>query len=139
MDFILTNNIVLPFKYSCWLTLSSMGFMIPSILAFQSQQYLSCIIYGLSCIGSTTYWIKPLYGPRRDIDVIISRIAYVYTMYRSVQLYNLYNPRWLIGISIPVLYTISWNLGEKTHYWIHVHFMFHMACIFGSTISVMGI
>jgi hypothetical protein len=100
--FIMQPNQILPFKYSIWLTISSVSFIIPAVYSFTVHLWLYGFLYFSTAIASINYWRKATYGRRRDIDVIISRISFIITFATGLRQATLFG--WVLVFMIAGLY-----------------------------------
>jgi hypothetical protein len=72
-------------KGSRYLVITSLGFFIPSIIAYiQGEYFLSSVIATTSLI-SANYWRRPELGWRRNADLIVSKAAFSIFLITGIQ------------------------------------------------------
>ena len=125
-DYVMSSYDVLPFKYSRWLMLSSVSLLIPSIVALQKNRYDSGLVYSVVYMSAINYWRKPIYGIRRDIDILVVRFNFIYATVNCIHKYGMSTYYWNIPISIIMMYHLGFFLHDKTPYWIMAHCSVHL-------------
>lgn len=133
---------VLPLKYSIWLVISSLSFLVPSWLALCRSLYWHCAVYFMTAAASANYWRKAQYGFRRNVDVVVARLSFVFTLVTGifrVQGLKVLIVGWTLVIAIPIAYKLSLYLEEKrTPLWLIAHFAMHCFISAGMLIVVLG-
>ena len=99
-DYFMSEYEVLPFKYSRWLLLSSACLLIPPIASFQLERYDSGMIYSIVYMSAVNYWRKPIYVLRRDIDIIVVRINFIYATVKGIHKYGMLTHHWNLPMFI---------------------------------------
>jgi len=71
------NQLVSPSDHSKYIICSSFIFFLPSIYAFQKEQYLSSTALFVAALMSINHWRYPTYSYRRIADHISSKILFI--------------------------------------------------------------
>ena len=133
---------VLPFKYSIWLTMSSLSFLIPSMLSFKLNVLSLFVLYFVTSIASANYWRKASYGLRRNIDLTVSRICFTLTLTTGIMHVRgfLRNIGWALVIAVALSYKLSFYLHDKKSFkWLIVHVFMHACTASGMCIVVIAV
>jgi hypothetical protein len=122
----------IPFKYTKPLTLSSLGLLLPSAVAFRQRKFHFFTLFFLTSILSANYWRRASYGRRRTADVVMSRFTFGSSIVAEAMRPN---PRWKLTLSMTavtvLLYRMSFYLHARhSPRWIQAHLAMHfIICI----------
>ena len=133
---------VLPFKYSVWLVLSSFSFLVPAGLALRLSLYWHCAVYCVTAAASANYWRKAQFGFRRNVDVLVARLSFVFTVISgALRIHGLkvLIVGWTLAFAIPVAYKLSIYFEKKrAPLWLMAHFSMHCFVSAGMSLVVLG-
>ncbi len=126
----------LPFKYSKWLTFSSLFILFPSALAFNKRRFHLSGAYFVTALVSANYWRRPEYGRRRNLDVVVSRTCLVlivktgwYTQHQALG--------WGLLFATGGCYKASCYLHDKkSAWWLLAHFLMHVSTCAGMCLAI---
>jgi hypothetical protein len=83
------TKFVAPQEHTSWIAFSSLFFLVPSIYAFNNEQYFMSAVLGLLSITSFNFWRKPNYSWRRIVDRIYAKIAFAICFINGIRYYYL--------------------------------------------------
>jgi hypothetical protein len=124
------------------LLFSTSLFIIPTIYGYYNKQYALSTISLLSMVASMNYWRKPVSGTRKNMDLIISKIAgamYFFYGYNQVNgtVFRIFG--YTNGFAMISLYNTSCILYElKSNTWEYYHIMFHISIVIGKMIVLLS-
>jgi hypothetical protein len=129
-----------PWEESKWLFASSFLFLFPAILAGYHQLYSYCFILIITSFVSANYWRKATYSWRRNMDLVVSKMAFVVFVSKGY-LTVVYYPYLITGYSGLILvcyvFTQSKKLWEKKDKrWVLYHFLFHVLLTYEQMIII---
>jgi len=131
MTIVTTNQEIAPWRETRWLTLSSLFFLVPAIYGYFQKVYFLSNVLVVTSLVSANYWRKCTYGLRRNMDLVVAKIAFgifLLDCFRYVR-----KPIYVItgypGIALlGYCYHLSGELRDKYHHprWLLCHFLFHV-------------
>jgi len=117
------------------LMFSTSLFLIPTIFGFQQQHYALSLLSLITTIASLNYWRDPVPGPRKDADLVISKIAgIVYFWYGYNHLDNIHIrfAGYVNGACMLLFYHASCNTYARClAHWKYYHMAFHVSVAIG--------
>jgi hypothetical protein len=126
----MTHKYIAPWEETKWLVVSSFFFLVPTVYAYVHQVYSYSFLLLTTSIVSANYWRRATYSWRRNLDLIVSKIAFIVFVSKGV-LTITYFPYVIVGYSgffiVGYLFTCSnmlYELKDKT--WVNYHFLFHV-------------
>ncbi len=127
-------------KYTKWLVWSSIGFMVPSLYAYYNGAYFLGAVLTITSAVSANFWRYAIDSWRRNMDLIVAKIAFVIFMYYGiVHIRNLYCIV-TVYTSLPIMgycYYLSGKLSKENNtHWVVYHFAFHCLLICGQYIII---
>ena len=131
-----TNNQLAPWCETKWVTLSSLLFLFPSYYAYNNKVYNLALLGGSMTVLSMNYWRDCKIGPRRNADLLLSKITclvgsyYYFKNSTSLKDYFIYM---IISSSCIRCYNKS-NIQKKG--WYIYHMGFHGFLTIGAFLSV---
>lgn len=138
------NNNKSKFKLNKYIVLSSLLFLIPSFIALQSINliYFS-ILYLITTIASINYWIYPINGIRRNIDLIFGRLSFIITVICGI-LFIKNRKILILGyfliFGIILCYYYSNKFGKiNSNYWCLCNFLMHIFICIGMIIVILSL
>jgi hypothetical protein len=78
------GRMISPWEESRWLVLSSCSFLFPSIYAYHNSCYSLCALLVITSAVSANYWRDARFSIRRDIDLVVSKIAFTTFVYNGI-------------------------------------------------------
>jgi hypothetical protein len=112
------------------LVYSSTLFLIPSIYSFIKNLYLYCLVSFITSIVSIIYWINPINGLRRNIDLFISKISFfIYFISGCIYLKEIYLLFGIIGCILILLFYYLSCINYNSIWFIY-HMLFHIFVVF---------
>ena len=125
-----TNDYIVSWDQSKYLTASSFLFIIPGIYAYYKGLHFiySTLLFATSFI-SANYWCKATYSWRRNLDLAIAKVSFTFFATNGIVYVN-YIPYVITGyIGMATLiycYYLSGTLFEqKNENWWKYHMLFH--------------
>lgn len=120
------------------LVLSSAGFSIPACYAFYKKQYTFAILSFVTSCVSIAFWIHPVDGFRRDLDLIMSKVSFSIYFVSAISNYcnqreTYYIPLFIGTPSMICLYTMS--CANMYPWWLY-HFIFHLLVILHKLLTI---
>jgi predicted ATPase len=117
---------------------SSMLFLLPSMYAYYKNKNVLSMVSLCNTLCSIYYWINPVYGLSRNLDLIVSKVGgviYFFYGYRNIHS----SLQRLLGYSNLMLllqfYFLSCKTYSKNKYqWIYYHVGFHICSCIGKLI-----
>jgi hypothetical protein len=120
------------------LMFSTSLFLIPTIFGFQQQHYALSLLSLVCTAVSLNYWRDPVPGPRKDADLVISKIAgIVYFWYgcRNVDDIVMRFAGYVNGACMLLLYNASCQThAQYLDHWKYYHMGFHASVAIGQMI-----
>lgn len=83
------TKFVAPQEHTSWIAFSSLFFLVPSIYAFNNDQYFMSTVLFLLSATSFNFWRKPNYSLRRIVDRIYAKIAFAICFINGIRYYYL--------------------------------------------------
>jgi hypothetical protein len=119
--------IVAPWSETKYLVVSSLFFLIPACYASFLQLFSYSFLLTLTSLASANYWRKATYSWRRNMDLVVAKIAFTVFFAKGVFVINYY-PYVVSGFFVSwYLFACSkmmWELKDKQ--WVNYHFLFHV-------------
>jgi len=120
--------------------ISTSLFVIPGIYGLYKKQYILSLTSFASAIASINYWRHPIVGPRKNIDLFVSKACgLIFFIYG----YNYVNTTWLRllgytnGICMISMYNTSCILSElQSETWELYHMLFHISGVVGKLLVI---
>lgn len=127
-----------------YIVLSSLLFIIPAFIALQSVHLIYfTILYLITTFASINYWIYPVNGLRRNIDLIIGRLSFIITVICGI-LFIKNRKILILGyfliLGIIICYYYSNYFGNiNSEYWCLCHFLMHIFICIGMIIVILSL
>ena len=96
--------------------------------AFIRKKYDLGVVCVLILVSSLIHWSDPKFGIKRDIDVSIVTLGFLYIFARAVIL-KIESPLfWISLISVVILFPVSWYFLDVGHVWLStlIHCCLHI-------------
>jgi len=124
----INEQLIVPWEYSRWITLSSFLFMVPSAYAYYKQLYIYFIISFLTSLISANYWRKASHSWRRQLDLHFAKLSFVVFFMNFPRV--TYMPYIITGY--PCLFVLAnfyflsgKHFAKKNPIWLKYHIAFH--------------
>lgn len=125
------------------LLFSSLFFLVPSFYAFYNELYFLATVSAMTSIISVNYWIHPVPGFRRKLDMFFANLSFciyymigVFYIHNCILLHMLYP-----GIVVMVLlyiWSVYLHASRICNTWINFHFFFHVMVTFCKLLVIYG-
>ena len=102
----LYNGLIVPKSHANYLFCSSCSFLITALYGLYKKEYVKCLSVFLIFITSINYWRNPVYGLRRNIDIVSAILGILINVQNS----NLH-PRRLCLILFLLLSILFYPIG----------------------------
>jgi len=120
---------------------SSSLFIVPTIYALYKKKYACSTISLLSMTASLFYWIHPVPGIRKNIDLSVSKFAGIFFFmygYHNIRSNTLRMLGYSNGMMILLFYRTSCYLYDiQSDYWVVSHVLFHVCTVAGKIITLL--
>jgi hypothetical protein len=119
---------------------SSSLFIVPCIYGTYKEKYSCSLVSLLSMSASILYWIYPITGFRRNIDLSVSKFTGIYFfMYGYHNIRN--NIMRIFGYAnismILIFYGLScYFYSIHSEYWVYCHLAFHIFTVIGKMVVI---
>ncbi len=139
----LDDKYIAPFIYTKWLVISSLCWIGPSIYAYINHLYSYAFLLFVTSIISANYWRKATYSLRRNMDLIVSKIAFSVFVLNGIYYFKL--PYYVITgytglVCIVYCYYMSNKLYiENNNNWYKYHIVFHILMTYEEVIIIYSI
>ena len=125
-------------RFKGFLLFTSLFFLFPAGLAIQhTRSFYLAILYTLTSLASLNYWRNPVYGFRRNIDIIVARTSFVITLISGIIFIKNITYLvigWFLAVCIPICYYLSHKLSNmRMKQWCVAHMMRHTFVAAGMT------
>lgn len=120
-------------KYSRWLTLSSLFFLVPAGVAWQAGRRNLSSLYVVTSLVSANYWRRCTRGFRRNADLVVAKISFVVTFSMT------YDDKtaWAFAAAAGALYGTALYLHSvESWWWLPAHGAMHVVITAGMTFVV---
>jgi hypothetical protein len=117
-----------PRESSKLLTKTSFLFLIPGVYAFQHELYYYSLVLLLTTGISFNFWRKPVYGLRRNIDLVYAKLSFVIFFVSGVYYVRIYLSLYYTLLFLMLYYfQTAYVLSQKRVYnWYRYHALFHL-------------
>lgn len=141
------TKFVAPQEHTSWIAFSSLFFMVPSIYAFNNEQYFMSVVLGLLTITSFNFWRKPNYSWRRIVDRVYAKIAFTICFVNGIRYYYL-DPLIISSCIVFIIFMYFYYMSNKfcndkfcdnmqiNPCWWKYHMIFHFLAIYVQTIVI---
>jgi hypothetical protein len=119
-------------KYSRWLTLSSLFFLVPAGVAWQAGSRNLSSLYVVTSLVSANYWRRCTRGFRRNADLVVAKISFAITFFMTYD-----NPTlWAFAAAAGALYgaALYWHSVES-QWWLPAHGAMHVVVATGMVVA----
>ena len=118
-------------KYSRWLTLSSLFFLVPAGVAWHSGSRNLSSLYVVTSLVSANYWRRCTRGFRRNADLVVAKISFLATFSVAYD-----NPAvWGFAAVVGALYGLAcYYHSVESRRWLPVHGAMHVVISMGMTV-----
>jgi len=115
-------------KYSRWLTLSSLFFLVPAGVAWRSGSRNLSSLYVVTSLVSANYWRRCERGFRRNADLVVAKLCFVYTFSTAYDTSSI----WAFAAVAGALYGLAlyWHSIESW-WWLPAHGAMHVVVATG--------
>jgi len=122
------NNLLVEWKDSRWLVLSSALFGLPSIYGFQKSAVLHSTLLVVTSGVSMGYWVCAKHSWRRNLDICLAKAsAVIFVVSGIYNIRTVYVCMFYPGcIGFLYMYYLSAKYYRKNPLWISYHFIFHL-------------
>lgn len=135
-------RVILPWKESRYLVISSLSFLVPCIYSYVHHLYFYSFVLLATSLVSANYWRDAASSYRRDMDMVVSKVATaifvcsgLYYYYRSYETALL--PDSTVASSVVVtcimMYAYYRSLVSHTkgdNRWYRYHLLFHVCLLY---------
>lgn len=124
-----TDVYLVDWRESRWLVLTSIGSILPTIYSFYHSLYFLSTISLISTFISANYWRKATISTRRDLDLVLQKVAFIIYAFHGfyyVRGYRLLAFSSRSGYLIYNYYYSNQLYYEKKSEWLSHHLWFHM-------------
>jgi hypothetical protein len=124
-----------------WLVATSSMFIIPSIYGYYKGNRMLGSVSLCTALCSINYWMNPVEGTRKNIDLFVSKITsvtyviYGYNNINSSMIKLISYTNLLYIINLYYLSCSSYNKNSDT--WLYYHIYFHLSIVFGKILVLL--
>ena len=122
--------LIAEWKYTKYITLSSLLFLLPAYYAYTHSMYDHTIMLIITSFISANYWRKATYSWRRNMDLIFSKVSFAIYIYNGIKYSHSITDliESLIRLMIMVYsFRVSGELFKiKDDSWYKYHVVFHI-------------
>jgi hypothetical protein len=124
-----TENILVEWRESRWLVLTTMGYLIPTLYSYHNHHYFLSYLTFTSFLISVNYWRKASFSFRRDLDIVFQKIAFLIYLYHGLSYLKGYRFMFSSYGLLYIFYNYYYSnkfYYEKKEKWLTYHMCFHI-------------
>jgi len=116
-------------RESRWLVLTSMASLIPTTYSFKNGLYFLSVVSFISTFISANYWRKATLSTRRDMDLVLQKVAFLIYFFHGIYYIRGYR---IVAFSPGVMFLLynyyysNQYYYEKKREWLSYHIWFHV-------------
>jgi hypothetical protein len=123
-----TDVYLVDWRESRWLVLTSIGSILPTIYSFYHSLYFLSTVSLISTFISANYWRKATISTRRDLDLVLQKVAFI--IYAFHGFYYVRGYRLLVFSSGSGYLIYNYYYSNQLYYakkreWLSHHIWFH--------------
>lgn len=99
-----------------------------SIYAFYKKKYDAFVISLIVFLTSLNHWRRPVFGFRRNMDLVAVLSGFVYISVRAILLKIVSPIFWLCCVAVMLLLPFGWYVQEQGYIWeaTYLHCLLHL-------------
>jgi hypothetical protein len=119
---------LLPKEYANVIFYVSFLIAITAIYALSKKYYDIFVFCVLALLTSLNHWRDARFGFRRNIDMLVVNIGFIYLFIRAIILRVKSRLFWFLYFMVVLCYPVTWYLCYKEHMWMStfVHCVLHL-------------
>lgn len=124
-----TDIYLVDWRESRWLVFTSLCSLLPTIYSFYHSLYFLSTVSFLSSFISANYWRKATLSTRRDLDLVLQKVAFVIYSYHGFYYVRGYRIMIFTPGVIYLIYNYYYSnqlYYEKKREWLSHHICFHI-------------
>jgi len=91
---------------------------VTAIYAFHKKQYDAGVLCIIILLTSLNHWRDPKFGFRRNVDMFVVCVGFIYLFVRAIILKINSLLFWICYVAVVLLFPASWYLHNRGHVWL---------------------
>jgi hypothetical protein len=130
----INNQLLVEWKDSRWLVLSSAIFGVPAIYGFQKHAVFHSTLLLITSLVSMGYWVCAKHSWRRNLDICLAKTtAFIFMVSGIYKINTVYVCMFYpVCLTLLYMYYLSAKYYQQNPLWICYHFIFHVLLSMGA-------